>query len=105
MPAEALHREFAALAVPSSGGRLLLRPADAARLIDRAAEAGIPIVRIDGFSPGPGEPRSAEDGADFSAEVAEGHGCWSEAEAFLRERADRELVFELTLGADPINAA
>ena len=40
--------------------------------------------------------------ADFSAPVREGHGCWQGADAFIRERSKSGLVFELTLGDDPL---
>ena len=105
MGAESLYREIAERAVPG-GGRALLRPADAIQMINRAAEAGVPIVRVDGFPLGPGETgASAGDVADFAAPVADGHGCWTEAEAFIQARAEGGLGFELTLGDDPINAA
>jgi hypothetical protein len=40
--------------------------------------------------------------ADFSFPVREGHGCWQGADAFIRERSKSGLVFELTLGDDPL---
>jgi hypothetical protein len=110
--AELLEREFAPRRVSNAGG-LLLRSADALELIDRAAEEGVPIVAIDGVrvsaerggSPAdsPVESR-AERLADFSSAVAEGHGCWDHAEAFVRERSSRGLVFGVSLGDDPIEA-
>jgi hypothetical protein len=42
--------------------------------------------------------------ADFAAAVAEGHGCWEDAEAFVRARRRQGLVFEVMLGDDPIEA-
>jgi len=40
--------------------------------------------------------------ADFSSPVREGHGCWQGADAFIRERSGLGLVFDLTLGDDPL---
>jgi hypothetical protein len=106
MEAESLVREFASRAVPHAAGHLLLEAADAIVMINKAAEAGVPVVRVDGFRSGAeGTAPSAEDVADFSVAAGEGHGCWTEAEEFVRSRMDRGLVFELTLGPDPINAA
>ena len=108
MKAELLEREFAPRRVLHADG-LVLRPADALALIDRAAEEGVPIVAIDGLrlSAGRGDSpveTSPERLADFSSAVAEGHGCWDHADAFVRERSSRGLVFGLTLGDDPIEA-
>ena len=36
--------------------------------------------------------------------VAQGHGCWQDAESIIRSRAAAGLVFELTLGDDPVEA-
>ncbi|HYW06629.1 MAG TPA: hypothetical protein VE913_06720 [Longimicrobium sp.] len=106
MGAESLNREFAERSVLAGGGRSLLRLADALQMINRAAEAGVPIVRVDGFPLDPNDSRASSGvAADFSAPVADGHGCWTEAEAFIQERAEGRLGFALTLGADPINAA
>jgi hypothetical protein len=106
MEAEILAREFASRAVPHHGGHLLLTAADAILLINRAAEAGVPIVRVDGLRPGAdGAAPARDETADFSAAAGDGHGCWTEAEDFVRARMERGLVFELTLGPDPINAA
>ena len=104
MEAESLYREFSNRAVPSSGGGLLLRPEDALQLVNRAAEAGVPILRVDGVHLTPDGARP-EEAADFSADAGQGHGCWTDAEAFVRDHRDRGLVFAITLGDDPINAA
>ena len=100
--AELLTREFAARSVRPGGG-LLLQPADAIALVDRAAEEGVPIVSVSGMVPDstPVEP-PREHAADYSPRVAEGHGCWQEADQFIRERSQLGLVFELTLGDDPV---
>ena len=115
MKAELLEREFAPRRVPNAEG-LLLRSQDVLELIDRAAEEGVPIVAIDGVRVGAdrdGSPadrvagvveRAPERLADFSSSVAEGHGCWDHAEAFVRERSSRGLVFGVRLGDDPIEA-
>ena len=92
MKAEVLSREFVDRVLQSDDGRLRLRPADAIELVDRAAEEGVPIVRVTGV-------RATDSGAelpvvreaDFSSAVREGHGCWQGADAF-----------ELTLGDDPL---
>jgi hypothetical protein len=106
MEAEILAREFASRAVPHHGGHLLLTATDTILLINRAAEAGVPVVRVDGLRPGPdGTAPARGETADFSAAAGEGHGCWTEAEEFVRARMEPGLVFELTLGTDPLNAA
>ena len=103
MKAARLAREFANRAVPHSGNLLLLRPGDALALVSRAAEEGVPIVGIDGVRVSATATESPiEHLADFSAAVAGGHGCWQDAEKFIRERDALGLVFELTLGSDPI---
>lgn len=103
MEAQTLLREFAPRAAPYRDGLLLFRADDALQLVNRAAEAGVPVVRIGGRHEGSGQ--LPDDGADFAAAVREGHGCWTEAEAFIRGRQDRGLLFEVTLGDDPLNAA
>src|SRR5829696_6900451 len=105
MKAERLEGEFAPRAVPRSGGLLLLGPQDALALVSRAAEGGVPILAVDGLRVHDAGPESPlEHLADYSSRVAEGHGCWEEAEAFIRARSDLALVFELTLGDDPVEA-
>jgi hypothetical protein len=103
MKAEMLEREFRPRCAAPAQNRLLLRAADALALVDRAAEEGVPIVRVDGVRlAAQGAEASPEHAADFSPAVAEGHGCWEDAEAFIRARSDADLVFELTLGDDPV---
>jgi len=105
MKAVRLQQEFASRGVDHAGGPLLLRAPDAVALVNRAAEEGVPIVGVDGLLVTPTSTQSPiEQVIDFSARVAEGHGCWQEAESFIRERASTGLVFELTLGDDPIEA-
>jgi hypothetical protein len=105
MKAERLASEFADRAVPYVGGLLLLGPADALELVDRAAEEGVPILGVDGLRVDKAATTSPiEHTADFSPRVAEGHGCWEEADAFIRQRAGLGLSFELTLGDDPVEA-
>ena len=103
MKAEVLTREFADRAVRPNDGRLRLRPADAIELVDRAAEEGVPIVRVTGVVASDSAvelPMVRE--ADFTSPVREGHGCWQGADAFIRERSGSGLVVELTLGDDPL---
>ncbi|MFL5606608.1 MAG: hypothetical protein ACJ8AD_09200 [Gemmatimonadaceae bacterium] len=105
MKAEMLETEFRVRSVPSSGNLLLLTPTDAIALVRRAADEGVPILGIHGFFMTPESTESPlEHIADFSKAVANGHGCWQEAEAFIRERIATDLVFELTLGDDPVEA-
>lgn len=103
MKADVLTREFADRVVNPNDGRLLLRPSDAIELVDRAAEEGVPIVRVSGLNrtDSAGELPVVRE-ADFSSAVREGHGCWQGADAFIRERSKLGLVFELTLGDDPL---
>ena len=105
MKAERLRKEFAPRAVPHSGGLLLLRAPDAVALVNRAAEEGVPILGVDGFVVTPTSTESPiEHVADYSDAVAQGHGCWQDAESFIQSRAATGLLFELTLGDDPVEA-
>jgi len=103
MKAERLYTEFRAHGVANPGGRLLLRASDAVALVAEAADEGVPILGIDvrRVVAGAVDP-SSEDRADFRAQVAEGHGCWADAEAFIRAQHGAEPLFELTLGDDPL---
>jgi hypothetical protein len=103
--AELLAREFAQRNARPDGGGLLLPAAAALALVDRAAEEGVPIVRIAGLALSASSldpPR--EHRVDFSSRVRGGHGCWQEADTFIRERSGLGLAFELTLGDDPVEA-
>lgn len=106
MKARSLETEFRPRAVKYSGGSLLLlKPADAIDLINRAADEGVPILGVDGFLLNErGTQSPLEHLADYSDAVGEGHGCWQNAEQFVRERADNGLLFEVVLGSDPIEA-
>ena len=105
MKAEMLEREFRPRSVAPSQPLLLLAEGDALALIDRAAEEGVPILGLDGFRVTDQRAEADLDHvADYSTAVAAGHGCWEEAEAFVRERSDQALVFEVTLGSDPVEA-
>ena len=103
MKAELLHEEFAPRSLAREADHLLLRAADAVDLVSRAAEEGVPIVRVAraDLPPSSGEV-ALERVADFSAAVAEGHGCWDAAEHVILSPQEREVAFELTLGDDPI---
>lgn len=91
------HRE-ASRAVASS----LLPPGDALALVQRAKSERIPILGIDGFHVGP----------DFTGpELAHsidlsGASCrtnpWAVAIAFLEERDQSGLHFEVVLGDSPV---
>jgi hypothetical protein len=101
MKADLLRHEFASDAVPDADGRLLLEPGDTIALIDRATEEGVPIVAVRGV-PDARHAAARADAADYAAAVAEGHGCWADADAFVRAHRGQGLVFEVTLGDDPI---
>jgi hypothetical protein len=105
MKADLLRKEFAPDAVPAADGQLLLDCGDTLALIGRATEEGVPIVAVRGVADArAGRPGTAADAADYAAAVAEGHGCWEDAERFVRARRNGGLVFEVTLGDDPIEA-
>ena len=105
MKAELLEEEFRPRGAAPESSLLLLRAADAVELVDRAAEEGVPILGIDGFRlSAQGLEPALDHIADYSAAVADGHGCWEAADAFIRARSDASLVFELTLGDDPVEA-
>ena len=100
MTREDLNREFDNRKVLYyDGGLCLFQADDAIALVQRAAEATIPILGIDALDLRPGRTTSSiENIADFSDAVAAGDGCWLEAEAFIRARRDLGLVFEVILG-------
>jgi hypothetical protein len=104
MKADLLRTEFESDAVTDADGRLLLDPGDTLALIGRATEEGVPIVAVHGVADVRAKAPPAPEAADFSAAVAEGHGCWADADAFVRARRGRGLIFEVTLGDDPIEA-
>lgn len=105
MKAEHLEKEFASRSVPHRAGLLLFQPDDAIDLVRTAADEGVPILGLDGFRVTKSTTESPlEHLADYSDRVAAGHGCWQEAEAFIRERQEAGLLFEVTLGDDPIEA-
>ena len=105
MKADMLEREFAPRAIAYESGLLLLRPADAIELVNRAADEGVPILGIEGARASTqGTQSPLEQLADYSAAVANGHGCWEEAETLIRGRGDRGLILEVLLGGDPIEA-
>jgi hypothetical protein len=103
--ADMLEREFSARSAAPGGNLLLLPAPDALALVDRAAEEGVPILGVETFRvTGRGTEPLLDQLADFSPAVAEGHGCWADAEQFLRAHGTAGLLFELTLGDDPIEA-
>ena len=104
MKAQRLEKEFRQRASNGNQGRLLLRAADAIELVSRAAEEGVPILGVSaGDAPSGGKDVST-DRADYSAAVSQGHGCWAEAEAFIREKSSKAFQFEVVLGDDPVEA-
>jgi hypothetical protein len=93
--AQRLTREFASRDVGAGRGRLQLEARDALALVSRAAEEGVPILSVHSVG-------LDADRIDLSKRVAEGHGCWEQAEAWIRARADSRRIFEIALGDDPI---
>ena len=96
MTVEDLESEFAALG-EVRGGTLWL-PADAAvAMVRRARSARIPVLGIDAARL---EPQRTVPDLAHTLDFA-GAGCrtnpWSEAEAFLEDRADLGLSFEVVL--------
>ena len=102
MKADLLEQEFRPRAVDERARPLRLRPDDAIELVNRAADEGVPIVRVAGLADVAPADSSSEHHADFSPAVSQGHGCWEAADDFIRRRSDRGLVFEIVLGDDPI---
>ena len=99
MTADELAAEFYAKAVPHSGTLTLLQADDAIELVRRAAELHISVLGVDGFVVSAGNTASPpEHIAGFSARGKGCRGCWTEAEAFILQRAERGLVFEIGLG-------
>jgi hypothetical protein len=101
MKADLLEAEFASRGVPDSGGPLLLRATEALAFVSRASDEGVPVLGVDGFT-ARGTEALPGDIADYSDDVAQGHGCWQAADLFIRERSRRDLLFEVTLGDDPV---
>src|SRR3982751_6195829 len=100
MTSRELERKFAGRG-PERGGILMLRPADALALVRRARAERVPVLGVDAFDLGPAATRPlSEHTLDFS-----GASCrtnpWSEAEAFLEERAESDMHFEVVLGDAP----
>ena len=105
MKAELLDREFKERGIEYSTGRLLLLPTDAIALVNRAADEGVPILSVDGFHVSATRAEEPlEHFADFSEAAKQGHGCWEEADAFIRQRSNFGFLFEIALGGDPIEA-
>ena len=106
MKATDLQREFTSRAVLYTGGLLLLAPEDASELVQRAAQAGIPVLGVDGmFLRERGTESPVEHIADFSAAVAQGDGCWGPADTFINERRSLGMVFEVVLAESHLPAA
>lgn len=104
MKAELLQEEFRPRAVESRANPLVLRPTDAIDLVNRAADEGVPILAVKGLADMPAPGGAEEELVDFAPAVGQGHGCWEDADNFIRRRSDTGLVFEILLGDDPIQA-
>lgn len=98
MTTEDLQREFTRRAV-ERGGILMLAPADACALVERARRERIPVLGIDGFRLGSEstQPDLAHS-IDFSSAPFRADP-WSAAAAFLEERIQSGLHFEVVLAA------
>ena len=100
-----LKEEFRGRGRAAADGVLLLWSTDAIDLVNRAADEGVPILRITCVAPAGGDPSreaAAEHRADYTREVCDGHGCWEAAEAFVRRRGELGLLFRIELGDDPL---
>lgn len=98
-----LEKEFRDQGRLGRDGALLLWSTGASELVNRAADEGVPIVRITAVAPAGVAPETARDHrADFSREVGDGHGCWEAADAFIRRRGELGLLFNIELGDDPL---
>lgn len=104
--AERLVEEFRPHGRSGRDGALLLWSTDALDLVNRAADEGVPIVRIACVAParqgGGAGPDATDHRIDFSREVRDGHGCWEPAEAFIRRRGELGFLFDVALGDDPL---
>src|SRR5436305_9702223 len=99
MKAQRLEAQFASRSAQTRGGLLLFQSADAIDLIRSAADEGVPILGINGIRQKESMTASpVQHLADYSRHVADGHGCWAEAEAYVREREHADLLFAGTLG-------
>jgi hypothetical protein len=97
MSGKELESEFESRGV-RRGGILLLEPPDALELVARAPAAHIRILGIDGFRLGPDWIQPDQDhSVDFTREPNDVPDTWTAAEACLRNRADVDRMFELTL--------
>ena len=73
--------------------------------MNRAADEGVPVLGVDGMLvEDKSTVSSPEHLADYSKDVAQGHGCWQDAESFIRVHMHLGLIFEITLGSDPVEA-
>jgi hypothetical protein len=103
--AERLEAEFRSRAISYPGRSLLLEASDAIALVRRAAEEGVPILGVNCLIVSADRTEEPIDQiADYSAAVAQGHGCWEEAEAHIIARRNGPYVFALALGGDPVEA-
>lgn len=76
----------------------------AVAFINRAADEGVPVLGVQAMRATSGKVKPGEDLIDFSGEVGQGHGCWEEAEAFVRARTGSATAFQVVLGDDPVEA-
>jgi hypothetical protein len=89
-----LTEEFESLGV-KRGGLLLLNAAAARHLIQEAERRGLRILGMDGFRL---TADGAESQADHILDLSTAPGGWQEALAFVAERSDLGLVFDIVVG-------
>lgn len=88
-----IEKEFVSKSV-RRGTIIVLRPADALRMVLRCRELGIRILGVDGFFvTAAGIQPSMDESIDFCGSTAE--YSWTTAEAFITERSNSNLSFEV----------
>jgi hypothetical protein len=89
-----LASEFATRGI-MRGGILMLAADDATALVERARDAGVKVIGVDGFWISETSTHPDQDHTLFSGRV--NLDPWDEAAGFIRERADLGLMFEIVL--------
>ena len=96
MTAEQLEGEFRDRGI-ARGGVLFLRNADAAALIQRAQDARLRVLEVDGFILGDRSTQpSMEHSIDLTSNPYAGDP-WTAAHEFLKQQLGRDLYFEVVL--------
>ena len=75
------------------GGTLILPPADALAMVERARELGVPVLGVDGFWI---TDETTQPDLGHTIDLGRGTGTsWDEAARFIAERSDLGLMFEV----------